>query len=505
MNPRGDWREGLPDHVERPRYPAVGAVQFDSRDVLPGDLFVAITGERFDGHDFAAAAVAAGAAALVVQTGRASSLSVLDVPIVELPDPRRTLSSIAAAHEGFPADKLKVIGVTGTDGKSTTAFFTHAAIEATGEKVGLLSTIESRIGSTPVGNESRLSTQEAPVVQRLLADMVDAGCGYAVIEATSHGLALHRLDECRFDVGVLTNVTADHLDFHGSMAVYRAAKARLFQMLDEPAELRSQHRAVLNADDASWTEFADATRAPVLTYALDTDADVRATDIEAVGPGSAFRLSYNGESVGAQVRLPGRFNVANATAALSATIALGLDPRLATIGISQCPGVPGRMERILTSPIGVVVDYAHTGEALTRVLELLRPLIEGRLIVVFGAAGERARERRRDLGRIAAALADFAVLTEEDPRSESTDEIVGEIARSMREAGARERLDFERVPDRRDAIRRGIAIAEPGDVVLIAGKGHESTIERADGSHPWDDRAEARAAVAERFDVDTSW
>jgi UDP-N-acetylmuramoyl-L-alanyl-D-glutamate--2,6-diaminopimelate ligase len=502
MTGRGDWREGLPADI-RDKLPAeVGTIRFDSRTVQRGDVFVCIRGERADGHDFASAAVQAGAAAIVAEEGHPVDLGGLAVPTVRVPDTRRALSSIAAAHEGWPGEKLTVVGITGTDGKSTTAFLTVAALEACDAKVGLLSTIESRIAGEVVPNPTRLTTQEAPFVQSLLAQMVDAGCTHAVVEATSHGLALHRLDDCAFDVAVFTNLSNDHLDFHGTFEEYRAAKMRLFSMLDEPTSKRIRRAAILNADDPEWRAFAKATRARKITYGLDADADVLASDVMLWSDGATFALATGEDRddiIEASVRLPGRFNVANAAAAVTVAAALGLDPVRAAAGVAACAGVPGRMERIEGAPFEVVVDYAHTPEALKKVLTMLRPLTEGRLIVVFGCAGERARDRRTGLGSVAARHADFALLTDEDPRSEPPEAIIDEIAEAMIAAGARAGERFERVRPRREAIGRALELAKPGDLVLIAGKGHESTIEWADGPEPWDDRAAAREEIARRF------
>ncbi|MBM4415825.1 MAG: UDP-N-acetylmuramyl-tripeptide synthetase, partial [Chloroflexi bacterium] len=315
---RADWRAGL-DPAQRAVLPLVRAVRFDSRTVEPGDLFVCVPGERADGHDFAAQAVAAGAAALVAERDRAPELKGLGVPVVRVDDARRALSAIAAAHEGHPAERLTVVGVTGTDGKSTTAFLALAALEACGLRAGLLSTIESRVAGRPLPNPTRLTTQEAPFVHARLADFVDAGCTHAVVEATSHGLALHRLDDAAFDIAVLTNLGSDHLDFHGTHEAYRDAKARLFALLDAPTAKRGTRRAVLNADDAAWRHFAVATRAPAFTYALDAPAaDLRVEAIEARADGSRFTARVGERRIAASVALPGRFNVANAAAALAA-------------------------------------------------------------------------------------------------------------------------------------------------------------------------------------------
>ena len=502
--PRGDWRLGLPAEAgPATELPAIRAVRFDSRAVQPGDLFVCVPGERVDGHRFAAGAVEAGAVALVAQRGMGEGLEALGVPVARVADARRALSSIAAAHEGYPARRLTVIGVTGTDGKSTTSFLTLAALQGCGIKAGLLTTIECRVGDRVIPNPTRLTTQEAPVVQALLAEMVEAGCTHAVIEATSHGLELHRLDDCEFDVAVFTNLSEDHLDFHGTMQAYRAAKTRLFAMLDAPTTKQVRRHAVLNADDRNWRHFAVATRAEHVTYALDNrDADVRATDVMLWPDGTTFVLESadpEDEPVEASIRLPGRFNVANAAAAITAVSVLGLSPYGAASGVAACKGVPGRMEAIEGAPFSVIVDYAHTPEALAQVLTMLREVVDGRLLVVFGCAGERARDRRTGLGTVAAKHADYTILTDEDPRSEPPEAIIAEIAEAMLAARAVEGETFERVSGRRAAIERAIALAAPGDLVLIAGKGHESTIEWADHAEPWDDRAAVREAIAARF------
>ena len=497
---RGDWREGLPEGAEHASLPAIRRVQHDSRQVEAGDLFVCVPGERVDGHDFAAQAVERGAVTLVASGERVEELSDLGVPVVGVGDPRAVMASVAAAHEGYPGRTLTTIGITGTDGKSTTAFLTLAGLEMAGLKCGLLSTIETRIAGEAVPLDIRLTTQEAPTVQRLLGDMVEAGCTHAIVEATSHGLALHRLDGCGFDVGVFTNLSPDHLDFHGTFEEYRRAKGMLFEMLNDQPHGAPQRTAVLNADDQSWQYFADRTRARVVTYGIENDSsDVQTDELMEWSDGSTFTLTAGDDSIEASVRLPGRFNVSNATAAITAGAALGLEIEALAAGVAACRGVPGRMEPISGAPFDVIVDYAHTPEAMRLVLETLRPVVSGRLIVLFGCAGERSPDRRSGLGGVAAELADYTVLTEEDPRSEPSDAIIADIANAMTAAGAIEGEQFERVIDRREAIDHALALAEAGDLVLIAGKGHERSIERADGAQPWDDREVTREQIAQRF------
>ena len=509
---RGDWRDGLPEGIARDGLPDVAAIRFDSRDVTPGDLFVCVVGGQADGHAYAAQAVQRGAVVLVAQEGHAAEgIDALGVPVVRVPDTRVALAAISAAHEGYPARSLTVIGVTGTDGKSTTCFLILAALEACNLKVGLLTTIESRIAGRVLPNPTRLTSQEAPFVQRMLADMVEAGCTHAVVESTSIGLDLHRVDGCMFDVAVFTNLTSDHLDYHGTMEHYRAAKGRLFEMLDEPGPPKAKRvlkSAIVNIDDPAWKYFAARTSARTVTYSVDdTDADVHVEDLMPWADGATFALVADDEYVEASIKMPGDYNVSNATAALTVAAALRLPVEMAAAGVANCAGVPGRMERIEGAPFDVIVDYAHTGAALRKAVSALRPVVEGRIIAVFGCAGERARERRTGLGGIAAELIDLSILTDEDPRSEPSAAIIDEIAQAMIAAGGVEGASanasashgFERVIDRREAIARALEIAQPGDLVLIAGKGHESTIEYADGPQPWDDRTVTREEIARHF------
>ncbi len=498
--PRGDWREGLPEPIDRAALPAIHEIQFDSRQVGPGDLFVCVRGERHDGHEFAAAAVEAGAVALITDEERAGSLESLGVPVIGVPNPRATLASVSAAHEGFPARSLTVVGITGTDGKSTTAFLIQAALRGGGLKAGLITTIQCQIDDEVIPNPTRLTSQEAPFVHRMLAEMLEAGCTHVVVEATSIGLDLHRLDAIEFDAAVFTNLSGDHLDYHGDLGKYRTAKSRLFEMLQPGAHRQKPGVAVLNAGDKNWEFFAKRTRGRVVTYGLnDNDLDVYADEIMLWPDGSTFTLTADEDTVEASVRLPGEFNVLNATAAITAAAAIGVDIWGATSGVAGCRGVPGRMEPIEGAPFTVIVDYAHTADALRKVVDTLRPVVEGRIIAVFGCAGERARDRRTGLGGVAATVIDYSVLTDEDPRSEPSEAIIDEIAQAMIAGGAVEGERFERVVDRREAIARALDLAGPDDLVLIAGKGHESTIEYADGPREWDDRKVARELIVDRF------
>ncbi len=475
---------------------AISGIAYDSRRVQSGNLFVAIAGFHVDGAAYAGDAIARGAAAVVaderVLPALAAAAEADAVPLVGVPDPRAALATLAARWFGYPARELVTIGVTGTDGKTTTCYLTSSLLEAAGFSTGLFTTVAYKIGRQWEENESRQTTPEALEVQHLLRRMADAGVGHALLESTSHGLELHKLDHCEYDVGVFTNLSPDHLDFHQTFEAYAAAKARLFAMLDTSVPKGAPKFAVLNVDDPSWRLMADATRARTLTYALDAAADLRPAAVQLHADGSDLRIASPAGVIEARLNLPGRFNVANALAAAAVALGLGVSPAAIGEGLSRASGVPGRMQRIdAGQPFAVIVDYAHTAASFQKVLDTLRPLTRDRLIAVFGCAGERGAERRSGMGAVAAQSADYAVLTSEDPRGEDPAAIIAAIAAAMTAAGAREGERFERVVDRREALARAFTLARPGDVVLLTGKGHEHSIQTATGSIPWDEAAVA--------------
>ena len=496
----GDWRNGLPIYIDREDLPEIKEVQYDSREVEKGDLFVCIRGMQFDGHDFIDQAIAHGASVLIVENAANLNLNDIKVPLIAVEDTRAVLADVSAAHEGYPGKEMTIIGITGTDGKSTTAYLTTAALERCGVKVGLLSTIETRIAGEIFSVSKRLTTQESPVIQKFLRKMADAGCEYVIIEATSHGLSLNRLDNCFFDVSVFTNLSEDHLDFHGSFENYKLAKSKLFSSLEISRKKSILPTAILNRDDEHWKYFSDSTKANVITYGIkNSEADIFADTIVQWSDGSTFILSTTDEVIEASVPLPGIFNVANATAALTIRVLLGMDIENLSSGLAQCRGVPGRMEKIEGAPFEIIVDYAHTPQAMRLVLSTLRSVVENRIIVVFGCAGERSLDRRQGLGETVSELADFSIITEEDPRSEDSDAIIAEIADIMIHQGSVENDDFLRIQNREKAIQSALEIADRGDLVLIAGKGHEQSIERFDGSYEWDDRKMTRQKISEIF------
>ena len=456
----------------------------DSRAVAPGSLFFAVPGVHVDGHDYVADVAEAGAVAVVVER----ELPDVAVPQLVVDRTRRALADAAAGWYGNPSQQVTVIGITGTDGKSTVAALVADILRAAGRRPGEIGTVFTTIGDERRPNEERTTTPEALELQAAMAAMVAAGNDTVVMEATSHGLALDRTRNVRFAVGVVTTVTSEHLEFHGTVEAYRAAKARLV----EAAPI-----AVLNADDPTFGYFRERARDRVLSYGIQSDADLRATDLVADARGTAFRLRTPTWSGDAAVPLPGRFNVANALAALGAAQALDLDLDLATRGLAASAGVPGRMERVDgPQPFAVIVDYAHTEDALRKVLGILRPLTAGRLIVVFGSAGERDATKRAPMGRVAAELADLVIVTDEDPRLEDPRLINEAIADGARSAGARDGERLWVIDDRRAAIGHAIGLARAGDVVLLAGKGHEASMFHGTEKRPWDDGAAAREALA---------
>jgi len=479
----------------------ISGVRQDSRQVEPGDLFVAVPGFTVDGHQFLETAVANGAAALVVQDDRrqlwqpiADAHPELATACVE--DTRAALPQIAAAFHDYPARKLTVVGVTGTDGKSTTTYLIHAMLSAAGHRTGLLNGVEFHIGGDWSRNETGETTPEADVIQAKLAEMVAAGDTHVVIEVSSHALELHRADQINAQVAVFTGLSDDHLDFHGSRENYLNAKLKLFQSLDlHQSPLHSGTRsaaAVVRAEDPLYDTIASAhSQQTVLATATpDTVADVSVIASAQDARGSDVRVVTPAGALGARLPMPGEYNLGNAALAAGAAWSLGVGPVAMQAALNNLRPIPGRMEIIDEGqPFAVIVDAAATGPALDLALQTLKPHVTGRLILVFGVAGERDPIRKSSMAMAAAQYADHSVITNENPRSEDPVEMVDEIARHYTEAGGN---SFDQLPERRLAIERALSMAEADDLVLIAGKGAEPTLIYADRVEPWDDRAVAR-------------
>ena len=505
--------------------PNITAVTADSRRVMPGALFVALRGDNFDGHQFIPDAIARGAVAIVAEhpltpaplspaLGRGEGVGVRGIVV---PDSRIALGWLSAAWHGFPSRKLVLIGVTGTDGKTTTASLIHSILLAASLKAGLISTVSAVIGDETLDTGFHITTPDAPEVQGYLARMAAAGLTHCVLEATSHGLAQRRVTGCDFDVAVVTNITHEHLDYHKTYENYRAAKALLFSGLSAAAPKPGVEKTgVLNCDDSSYAYLSSVLKVKRIGYGLKSEADVRAQAINHSPGHMQFRAVGAGFDISVETVLVGEHNVSNCLAAIAATVmALGVSPDAAQRGIAALKGVPGRMERIdMGQPFTAIVDFAHTPNALRRALESARQMLttplapstslrsaqdarSGRVIAVFGSAGLRDIEKRRVMAETSAELADLTLLTAEDPRTESLDAILEMMAWGAKSKGGVEGQTFFRVPDRGEAIRLAVRLARPSDIVLACGKGHEQSMCFGTVEFPWDDRTAMRAALAD--------
>lgn len=492
--------------------PEINRVTADSRQAGPATLFVAIRGVAVDAARFIPDAIARGASAIVVES-EVPDVEFLAVPIVAVPDSRSAMAHLSAAWNNYPSRKLRVIGVTGTDGKTTTCTLVENILLSAGHTVGTITTVAAHIGGQEIDTGFHTTTPDAPELQRYLAQMVEKGTEYAVVEATSHGLAQRRLDAVDFDVAVVTNITHEHLDFHGTWENYRDAKALLFRALETTnRKPRTAKVAVLNADDNTRGVFDYLRAIPAderINYSCQaagsrgeapagnvTEHWIFARDIVHSDGGLRFDVETPFGDLNITSPLIGRYNVSNILAAVGAGLArrIPFDAIVSGVGITH--GIVGRMERIHSPAepdpdrrFTVIVDFAHTPNALERALETVRELTTGRIIVVFGCAGLRDLQKRAWMGRIAGRLADLIVVTAEDPRTESLDEINREIVRGLEEAGRQKDRDYFVVDDRGEAVAFAIRrLARPGDLVIITGKGHERSMCYGTTEYPWSDQ-----------------
>ncbi|MDY0007203.1 MAG: UDP-N-acetylmuramoyl-L-alanyl-D-glutamate--2,6-diaminopimelate ligase [Spongiibacteraceae bacterium] len=461
----------------------VSGLALDSRKVQPGDAFLAYPGDRSDGRDYLREAIARGAAAVLVEAGR--STGDLEIPCVAIPDLRMHLSAIAGRFHADPSRVMRVVGVTGTNGKTTTSQLLGQILRAAGQPCGVLGTLGASVDAPGAGGG--LTTPDAVAVQAQLAQWKRAGIGHVAMEVSSHGLVQGRVEALRFSGAVFTNLSRDHLDYHGDMARYAAAKRRLFHW----PELGF---AVVNGDDAMGRELAAelAGQPGLLRYSLeDSGADLCAVDRQMTLEGMRARVLSPWGEIPLETSLLGDFNLANLLAAVAAAGSLGLDADAIARAVAQCRPVPGRMERIAGAGVSAVVDYAHTPDGLAQALRALREHCPGRLWCVFGCGGDRDRGKRPEMGRIAEVMADRVVVTSDNPRGESPLSIIDEIVGGMSQPPLVE-------ADRAKAIALAIAAAEPGDLVLIAGKGHETHQEITGRRYPFSDREQVITALAHR-------
>ncbi|MEU6704500.1 UDP-N-acetylmuramoyl-L-alanyl-D-glutamate--2,6-diaminopimelate ligase [Streptomyces wuyuanensis] len=476
--------------VEPPGSGAVTGITHDSRAVRPGDVYAALPGARLHGADYVAQARDLGAAAILTDPTGADRAAATGLPVLVAENPRGRMGELAAEIYGRPGEALLQIGITGTSGKTTTAYLVEGGLRGAGRRTGLIGTVEMRIDEERIKSER--TTPEATDLQALFAVMRERGVEAVAMEVSSHALVLGRVDGCVFDVAVFNNLSPEHMEFHSGMEDYFQAKAQLFT----PARAR---RGVVNLDDEYGQRLVTESSIPVVTFSAEghPDADWRADDVE-VGPlGSTFTvLGPQGEWVRAQAPLPGPFNVANTLAAIVTLAVAGIDPQTAADGVAAVPGVPGRLERVdAGQPYLAVVDYAHKTDAVESVLRSLRKVTEGRLHIVLGCGGDRDRTKRGPMGAAAARYADTAVLTSDNPRSEDPLAILAAMLSGAAEVPAHERGDVLVEADRAAAIAAAVARAAPGDTVLIAGKGHEQGQDIAGVIRPFDDRHVLREAI----------
>lgn len=469
---------------------SVTGITDDSRQVKPGALFVAVKGERVDGHQFLPQVLQAGAAALVVQQPQAQGT----VPVILVKDSRRTLGFLGSRFYGDPSSRLRMVGVTGTNGKTTITYLTKAVLESAERKVGLIGTVAYQIGEELV--PAAHTTPGALELQALLSRMVSAGMDTAVMEVSSHALALDRTVGCEYDVAVFTNLTQDHLDFHRDMDDYFSAKLKLFTGLAE-GKRKPSKRAIVNLDDP-WSErIRKATAVPLWTYGIKGAADLRAEDLRLSASGTTFSVATPHGRAKVESRLVGEHNVYNALAAVGVGLQEGLSLDLVCQGIASVRNVPGRFERVEAGqPFTVVVDYAHTEDALVRLLSAAQALRPGRIITVFGCGGDRDRTKRPKMGRAAVERSDVVVLTSDNPRTEQPQAILQEVEVGVKDAlRHRPQVRCHVIADRRAAIKAAVREARPGDMVVIAGKGHEDYQIIGTTKHHFDDREVAREAI----------
>jgi UDP-N-acetylmuramoyl-L-alanyl-D-glutamate--2,6-diaminopimelate ligase len=482
----------------------ISGIAWDSRKVQPGDAFFALVGDNFDGHQFILTAVEKGAAAVIGTRVPAP----LDVPYVQIQgDDRLALAKFSAAFYGHPSQDLIVIGVTGTDGKTTTTNLIYHILRTAGIQAGMISTVKAVVGDETLDTGFHTTTPEAPDIQRYLARMRDSGLTHVVLETTSHGLAQRRVAEVDYDLAAVTNVTHEHLDYHRTYQGYLQAKGLLFTALNRESRVVKkglEKLAVLNLDDESFPYLNKITRVKVLSYSLSNKGDLWADAIEHTPSTLRFTVHGLGDPFKIVSPLIGMYNVDNSLAAIGVAMAgLGVSAETVQEAFRTVQTVPGRMERIdLGQDFLAIVDFAHTPNAIKQALLTARELTDGKVIAVFGSAGLRDAEKRKLMPQTAAKLADEMILTAEDPRTESLAAILADMAEGAQKGGAVEGESFWLEPDRGAAICQAVARAEKGDLVIVCGKGHEQSMCFGHIEYPWDDRTALKAALAELLNVD---
>ncbi len=456
----------------------ISDICYNSGKVSPGDVFVCVTGFMTDGHTYAKAAVDAGASAVVAER----ELD-LPVPVAVVENSRKALAFMSDTFYGNPSKKFKLIGVTGTNGKTTTTYLVKYILEKAGFKVGLIGTNKNMIGDMEIPAER--TTPESLELAQLFAKMADCGADYVVMEVSSHSLELSRVAACDFDVGAFTNLTQDHLDFHGSMEIYLDAKAKLFDMCKT---------GVINTDDKGGRKIAASSNAVTVSYGMDSATDIFADNAEFLPDGVEFGCDILGKRCKIRINTPGRFSVYNALCAIGICTVCGISESVIKEGLREAQGVSGRAEIVQTDKdFTVMIDYAHTPDGIENILRSIRGFAKGRIVILFGCGGDRDRAKRPKMGRIAGELADFCIVTSDNPRSENPGAIIDEIIPGVKEASG----EYVVIENRRDAIEYALLNAKTDDVILLAGKGHETYQILADGKIHFDEREIIREILGE--------
>ena len=478
----------------------INGISFDTRILQKGDLFVAIKGTDADGHNYISQSSEKGASAILIEDETKVPENIV-IPVIKVSNSRKALAQLAAAFYDFPAQKLKIIGVTGTDGKTTTSTIIHHILNEAGHKTGLITSINAIIGNEVFETGFHTTTPDALSIQKYLAQMVAAGSEYAVIETSSHGLAQYRVEACEYDIAVLTNITSEHLDYHKTRKEYVTTKAHLFELLSSSYKKENVLKtSVLNYDDPSYSKFTNYNVDRHFSFGLSNKADFWADDISVDGTLLQFTIHTPEEKFRITSRLVGEYNVYNILAAITVACSQNISKDKIIKAIGSLKNIKGRME-IVPHELGdftVIIDFAHTANALEQALHAVRAFTENKIHVVFGSAGLRDIQKRKDMGIVAGKLADKIYITAEDPRTESVEAIIDEIAAGCLQEGREEGADFYKIPNREEAIEKAICSAQDGDTVITCGKAHETTMCYGTRELPWSEYKVVQNALARR-------
>ena len=456
-------------------------IEYDSRKVSKGDAFVCVTGFKTDGHNYVESAIKSGATVIFCER----ELENIDesATVIQFENTRKALAHISAEYYGRPSERMNVIGVTGTNGKTTTTFLVKSVLDKIGHKTGIIGTIENRIGDRIIPTER--TTPESLELQELFKTMADEGCQDVVMEVSSHALDLHRVDDIRFNVGIFTNLTQDHLDYHVTMENYKKAKGLLFERC---------LASVVNIDDEAGEYMVSVSKGKVITFAIDKNADLKAEDIHISADGVEFKLEYDGKEYPVSLNTPGKFSIYNALGAIGACILMGIDMDTIISGLKENKGVNGRFQTVRSKRgFNAIVDYAHTPDGLENILKTAKEFVKGRIITVFGCGGDRDRTKRPIMGEIAGIYSDYCIITSDNPRTEDPAQILDDVEPGTKKSGC----EYTKIVDRGEAIKYAIDMAKEGDVVIVAGKGHENYQIFADKTIHFDDVEEVKKAFGE--------